>query len=245
MNAVATVLLAEGVPVTSTWSAQWKSPEVATDVGGDIRFTGRLTQRLVPEAGDVTLHWSGTSGWCLLVLRDDDHEYYHHARWLGAGLLPSPDHIAAFMSAVQLSPAEAGSNDRPFYRSYGEGVEDLHQRLSAFLPPASDWKRAHTYEHNFFHDRAHAYAAKVSASLRSGDDTNVDVRLRRGELEALQHLLEFAQGSAGGLLNVYAGHLSDDLRSHQGTNEPSHSAIDVAVSVQEQRRKRRERGDDA
>ncbi|MFL4910545.1 hypothetical protein ACJ6WF_47470 [Streptomyces sp. MMS24-I2-30] len=72
------------------------SPESGTDVDGEIRFTRTLEQRLAPKAEDVALHWSGTSGWCLLVLHDDDHEHYHHARWLGAGLLPALDRVTAF-----------------------------------------------------------------------------------------------------------------------------------------------------
>ncbi|MFG2631045.1 DUF6292 family protein [Streptomyces sp. NPDC048473] len=246
MSTVAITLLREGVPVTGVRaSTDWLSPESETDADGDIRFTRALEQRLVPKAEDIALHWSGTSGWCLLVLHDDDHEYYHHARWLGAGLLPGPDRVAAFVSAVQLSPTDAGSNERPFYRSYGEGLEDLHQRLSAFLPPSENWRRKRTYLQNFMCDRAQVYATKVSAALTSQDDTKVDVCLRRGELEAVQHLLEFAQGSEGSLLNSFASHLSDDLASqHPGTGVPAHRATEIAVSIQQQLRERRERGDD-
>lgn len=246
MNAVAVALLEEGVPVTSIRASKLStSRESETDVDGELRFTRNLEDRLVPKAEDITLHWSGTSGWCLLVLHDDDHDHYHHARWLGAGLLPPPERVAAFMSTVQLSPGEAGSNERPFYRPFGEGVEELYQRLAMFLPSPDDWRSHHSFQKSFLAGRAHAYATHVSAALTSQGDTEVELRLRVSELEALRHMLEHLEGSESPLLSTFASHLADDLLTRQdAAATPAHRATEIALSIQRQLRERRDRGED-
>ncbi|MFJ4634025.1 DUF6292 family protein [Streptomyces sp. NPDC088847] len=246
MNAVAMVLLKEGVPVTSIRASGLSlSRESETDFDGDLRFTRALDNRLADNAEDITLHWSGTSGWCLLVLHDDDHDHYRHARWLGAGLLPAPERVAAFMSTLQLFPGEAGSDERPFYRPFGEGVHELHQRLAVFLPPPGDWRSRRSFQQSFRDGRAHAYATRVSAALTSQNGTEVELRLRVGELEALRYMLEHLEGSDNLLLSTFTSHLADDLLTRRdAAAAPAHRAIEIALSIQQQLRERREREKD-
>ncbi|MEU3407556.1 DUF6292 family protein [Streptomyces sp. NPDC006670] len=245
MHAVAVVLLKEGVPVTSIRaSSLLLEREAGTDIDGEIRFARTLEDRLAHKAEDITLHWSGTSGWCLLVLLDDDHDHYHHARWLGAGLVPPPERVAAFMSAIQLSPEEAGSHERPFYRPFGEGVEELHQRLAAFLPPDDHWRSRQTFQESFLHDRSQIYAQRVSAALTMQDDTEVELRVSLGEMEALRHILEYAQGNTS-LLTSFTSHLAEDLLTRRDPKAaPVRRATEIALSIQQQLRDRRARGDD-
>ncbi|WP_241746489.1 hypothetical protein [Streptomyces lydicus] len=191
----------------------------------------------------MDLHWSGTSGWCLLPLKNDDADFYGHARWIGAGLVPPVDRVVSFVATARLSPAEAGSSERPFYRTSGSDLTELHQRLAAFVP-APETLRGRTYGVCFTSLVNRVYTARVAGALNSPNDTEVSVALRPGELEALRHLLEYTQTHATGLLGAYARHLTEDLDNRrQFAATSSHRAVEVARSIRKQLRDRQQRGE--
>ena len=248
MNAVAAALLNEGVPVTGVRGSGrvrvLEDDDLGTDVDGDLSFSATFERLLFSTAENVYLHWSGTSGWCLLPLLNDDADYYDHARWIGAGLVPSADRIVAFVTAARLSPAEAGSSERPFYRQPASDLTELHQRLAVFVP-APETLNGRTYETCFANLIHRVYTTRVDNALNSPDDTDVSVALRSGEIEALRHLLEYAQTHAVGMLGAYARCLAEDLDNRrQFAATPSHQAMETARSVRAQLRERRERGED-
>ncbi|GGV53432.1 hypothetical protein [Streptomyces spectabilis] len=242
MNAAAAALLNEGVPVIGVRGSgrvrTLTDDDFETDVDGAVSFTTRFERDLYPDSENVDLHWSGTSGWCLLPLKDDDVDYYGHARWIGAGLVPPVDRVVSFVATARLSPAEAGSSERPFYRTPGSDLTELHQRLAAFVPAPGDL-RGRTYGMCFNDLVNRFYTARVHSALNSSDDAEISVALRPGELDALRHLLEYAQTHAVGLLGAYAHHLTEDLDSHrQFAAAPSHRAMEAARSVRQQLRDR-------
>ncbi|KFG10876.1 hypothetical protein IQ61_00125 [Streptomyces scabiei] len=248
MTAVAVALLGEGVPVTGVRGSgrvRVLDDDFETDVDGDVSFNAIFERSLSSDAENVYLHWSGTSGWCLLPLKDDDAAYYDHARWIGAGLVPSVDRVVSFVSTARLSPAEAGSSERPFYRQPGGDLTGLHQRLAAFVPDPKSLNGRRTYDVYFTDLHHRVYAARVYSALNSPDDTEIPVALRPGEIEALRHILEFTQKRAAGLFGTYVSRLTEDLDNRrQFAATPSHRAMDTARYVSEQLRKRRERGED-
>ncbi|MEU3349980.1 hypothetical protein ABZ723_34425, partial [Streptomyces sp. NPDC006700] len=248
MNAVAAALLNEGVPVIGVRGAGRVRPltddDFETDVDGSLTFSTSFERGLYPDSENVDLHWSGTSGWCLLPLKNDDADYYGHARWIGAGLVPPVDRIVSFVATARLSPTEAGSSERPFYRTPGSDLTELHQRLKAFVPGPGTL-RGRTYGMCFNDLVLSVYTARVAGALNSPDDTEVSVALRPGELDALRHLLEYTQTHAIGLLGAYAHHLNEDLDNRrQFAATPSHRAMEAARSIRQQLRERRARGED-
>jgi hypothetical protein len=247
MNAVAAALLHESVPVTDVHGSGdvrvLAVDDSGTDVDGYLSFNTAFERGLYPDSENVNLHWSGTSGWCLLPLKDDDADFYGHARWIGAGLVPPVDRVVSFVATARLSPAEAGSSERPFYRTSGSDLTELHQRLAAFVPAPRNL-RGRTYGMCFNHLVDSVYTARMSGALNSPDDTEVSVTLRPGEIDALRHLLEYTQTHTNGLLWAYAGYLTEDLDNRrQFVATSSHRAMDAARSIRKQLRDRQQRGE--
>ncbi|TXJ83283.1 hypothetical protein E2C11_07330 [Streptomyces lavendulae] len=246
LNAVAEVLLRDGVPVkyvrasTDTRAAA-DDTSIATDVDGDIGFNISFERSLYPESESVELNWSGTSGWSLLPMVDGADGYYDGARWLGAGLVPPVDRVSSFMAMARLSPVDAGSSERPFYRQPDSDLTELHRRLAAFVPASTGIR---TYGMCFTNMVQGIYTNRLSAALTAPDDTEVSVTFRPGELEALRHLLEYVQIPANGLLSAYARHLTEDLDNRrQFSATPSHQAVEVARSIRQQWRDRQQHGE--
>ncbi|WP_329448294.1 hypothetical protein OG906_34865 (plasmid) [Streptomyces sp. NBC_01426] len=146
------------------------------------------------------------------------------------------------MATARLSPEEAGSGERPFYRTSGSDLSELHQRLAAFAP-APGTLRGRTYGMCFNDLVDIVYTDRVSAALNAADDTEVSVALRPGEIDALRHCLELTQTHAAGLLGAYAGLLADDLDNRrQFTAASSPRAMEAARSIRRQLRDRQQRG---
>lgn len=137
---------------------------------------------------------------------DGAEGYYDGARWMEAGLVPPAERVSSFMAMARLSPGEAGSSERPFYRQPDSDLTELHRRLAAFVPASVGIR---TYGMCFTNMVQGVYTSRLSAALSSPDDTEVSVAFRPGELEALQHLLEYVQVPANGLLSAYARHLAN------------------------------------
>lgn len=92
------------------------------DVEASISFTAGFQEQ--HGGGDCGLYWVGTSGWCFYDVTNQE-EYLSGARWLGAGLLPEPRRVAAFVDSFRLDPAEAGSSEQPYYRREGQDFPAL------------------------------------------------------------------------------------------------------------------------
>jgi hypothetical protein len=55
---------------------------------------------------------------------------------MGAGLLPPPARVSAFLATMMVDYTMAGSPERPFYRRQGENVAALLERLQVHGQPA-------------------------------------------------------------------------------------------------------------
>ncbi|MER6406277.1 DUF6292 family protein [Streptomyces viridosporus] len=190
------------------------------DIEGALFFTPRFS-RQVGGLTSVDLHWEGTSGWCL---GDTNHpEFPQGARWLGDGLLPEPERVAAFMDTYRLNPGQAGSTERPYYRSEGSDFPALIERLAAYVPSPSSLD----YEpgRRFLNARDKVYLGRVLTALTpQGTDLIEEVPLRTSELNALLTLLEYAEAAAGTLgPDGFAGLLADDL---EGRRRSGYDAVD-------------------
>jgi hypothetical protein len=196
VTAVAGKLLDDGLPVTSI-HAYGQYDDITQpdtyDVEGGIVFGSAFQQRVFPD-GEAGLHWSATSGWCLFLIPDSGGGLYNGARWLGAGLLPAPERVAAFVSSAQLDAHSTGSAERPFYRTAREGLHELLKRLEAFTPEGEF--HGHSYEYRFNSLQGQAYRRRVIDALLSGDDAIVDLPIRRSELQAVLHLLDYAEATS-------------------------------------------------
>ncbi|MFF4138128.1 hypothetical protein ACFY1B_43145 [Streptomyces mirabilis] len=253
MTAVAEKLLSEGTPVSSvTAFGRYDDEEQGThhdDVEGGIRLNESFTRRFLPDA-ETGLHWSATSGWCLWVIprgpAGTGGTFYDGARWLGAGLIPEPDRVASFLSSLQLDPHAAGSSDRPFYRQPLHDLPGLCERLRVY-------RRVEygnpSYELRFDNARCGAYYDRTVQALTSGDEDIVNVPVRRSELEALLHLLEFAEGSSHKPVRLFADYLAGDIaqrRGEPGSVNEHRRALAYAIEAKErkERAERRQQDDD-
>ncbi|MFM9812778.1 DUF6292 family protein [Streptomyces scabiei] len=250
VTAVAVKLLDEGLPVKSIHAYghydDITQPDT-DDVEGGIDFGSAFQQSVFPD-GEVGLHWSATSGWCLfLIPKSGGGGLYDGARWLGAGLLPSPERVAAFVSSARLDAPSAGSAERPFYRTPREDLHELLKRLEAFAPEGelSD----HGYEYRFRELQGQTYRRRVIDALVSGDDAIVDLPIRRNELQAVLHLLEYAEAADSTARGPedFVAPVTADLKHRMGQGYGSaqehRQAIEHAREVQQRMEEYRRRKD--
>ncbi|MEU1091461.1 hypothetical protein ACFYPN_31985 [Streptomyces sp. NPDC005576] len=251
MTAVAEKMLAEGTPVSAVnawgrYDDDEDREKYRNDVEGSVHLNDSFVRRFLPDA-EAGLHWSGTSGWCLWILpKGASGSFYDGARWLGAGLIPEPDRVAAFLSSLQLDPHTAGSADRPFYRHPLEDLPDLCERLRVHR--RVEYSNP-SYELRFNDARCGAYYDRTAQALTSGADDMVNVPVRRGELEALLHLLEFAEGSSHKPVRLLADYLAEDIakrRGEGGSINEHRRALAYALEAKERREQaqRRQQKDD-
>ncbi|GHH83332.1 hypothetical protein GCM10018781_70350 [Kitasatospora indigofera] len=216
VTAVAEQLMADGVPVTSVYSCgPYSGPEDSfEDVEGGIDFTHRFGRQISPDS-EGGLHWTGTSGWCYLRSTGPVRDFLAGAGWMEEGLLPEPHRVAAFLDTVRLTPAAAGSRERPRYRATGRGVPELLDRLAGYVPgpPAQ-----HAPQPRFAELRARAYHERVRTALApQGPDPVLELPLRASEFQAVLHLLEYAEVASSSFgPGVLAGRLSEALQARRG-----------------------------
>ncbi|MFE4336729.1 hypothetical protein ACFRQM_47590 [Streptomyces sp. NPDC056831] len=56
---------------------------------------------------------------------------------MGAGLLPPPERVSAFLATMMVDCTMTGSPERPFYRRQGDKIPELLERLRVYGQPAS------------------------------------------------------------------------------------------------------------
>ncbi|MEU0110643.1 DUF6292 family protein [Streptomyces sp. NPDC006251] len=248
--AVAEQLLAEHIPVRNVNACgPYTEPgQTFNDVEGGITFTDRFDDQM--GSNDCGLHWSGSSGWCYYNNHGSYADFLVGARWLGDGLLPEPRRVAAFLCAVRLDPAQAGSTERPYYRQEGVDFPDLLKRLAPFLPPTTS--PAHAPGARFTQAQARTYQDRVLGALADqGPDPVIDLPMRASEVAALEHLLEYIEAVSSPFgPGTLAAHLGQDLRGRRGGGYESvhrhHTALTYAAELQErlEQNRRRETNDD-
>ncbi|MEU2717706.1 hypothetical protein [Streptomyces sp. NPDC007205] len=197
MAAVAERLLSDGHPVSSLYAyAAYREDEISgDDVEGSIHFN-RAFQVSLDRSSESFLHWHGRSGWCYRTIPEPTSTSYssEYTRWLCAGLLPSPERVAAFVSAVRVAPDTAGSEERPFYRAACDQLHELTADFLRYAPGPSHSPLAHVnYEYRFVEAQGAAYRDRVLKALRSGDDRILFLPIRTSELHALRHLLDYTE----------------------------------------------------
>ncbi|MGW3953679.1 hypothetical protein ACWEKM_22815 [Streptomyces sp. NPDC004752] len=197
MAAVAERLLTDGLPVTSLYAFAAYDERVIddNDIEGSIHFN-KAFQVSLNGSAESFLHWVGTSGWCYRTIHHGPcvGSLSEHARWLSAGLLPSPDRVAAFVSAVRVDPDTAGSSERPYYRTSCDQLHELAAGFRRFAPGTQHTPLAHVnHEYRFVEAQGAAYRDRVLKALTSGDDRVLFLPIRNSELHALMDLLEYTE----------------------------------------------------
>ncbi|MFC7830984.1 DUF6292 family protein [Streptomyces sp. NPDC057375] len=235
--AVAEHLMKHGVAISQAFSYGPYTEDgfVFTDVEGILYFSTRFARQL-DGRGAVDLFWTATSGWCLGDL-DAPAFPADCARWMGCGLLPEPERVAAFLDTYRLNPEKAGCAERPYYRCHG-GLISLVQRLAAYMPPHTS--ADYPARLRFAAARDHVYSRRICKALNAdGRDSIVNMPLRIRELDALLHLLEYAEvSSAGWGPDGFAGLLASALEARRAGREEAaerHSSALAEAAVRWQR----------
>lgn len=197
MAAVAERLLADGLPVASIYAYAADDERLIddNDIEGSVHFT-KAFQLSLNGPAESFLHWVGTSGWCYRTIHPPAgaDSPPGHARWLNAGLLPPPDRVAAFVSAVRVDPDTAGTGERPHFRTPCDQLNELAAGFERFAPGAGHTPLAQAdYEHRFVEAQGAAYRDRVLKTLASGDDRVLFLPIRHSELRALWDLLEYTE----------------------------------------------------
>ncbi|MDX3763989.1 DUF6292 family protein [Streptomyces sp. AK02-04a] len=197
MAAVAERLLDDGLPVSSLYAyAAYDEEEISgADVEGSIHFN-RVFQLSLQGSAETFLHWLGTSGWCCRTIPDANgaNPPSERTRWLRSGLLPSPERVAAFVSAIRVDPDTAGSDERPSYRASCDQLHEFEAKFRRYAPGPTHSPLAHAnYEYRFEEAQGRAYRDRVMKALRSGDDRILFLPIRNSELHALRHLLDYTE----------------------------------------------------
>lgn len=198
MAAVAKRLLDDGVSVNSIYAdAFYDDHEIKDDLAGSVHFN-KAFQGGIKGDSESFLQWGGTSGWCYrTVCGGSFGSSFDSRRWLGESLMPSPDRVAAFVSAIRVDPQTAGEDERPFYRTPYDQLNDLAADLRSYAPGPQHGPLAYVnYEHRFAEMQGVAYRERVVKALLSGDDRILFLPIRNSELHALLHLLDYTEAAA-------------------------------------------------
>jgi len=232
MAVVAGKLLEDGLPVTGVRGYGIYDDDLDGSEEGSINFGLAFQAGLLP-GGEAGLEWTGTSGW-FFALTKGQADLHEGARWLGAGLVPSPERVAAFVSSMLLDPVNTGSSERPFYRPAEQDPEELLERLAPFALEKP--YRTFGYNHFFRALQGRAYRDRVLTALSTPDDAILDLPIRRSELQALLHLIDYAEVAGAGpgvgdLVGPFAadltqriGHGHDSARHHRRAVTHAHEA---------------------
>ncbi|MCP2314278.1 hypothetical protein [Kitasatospora paracochleata] len=182
---VAALLMDDGIPVTHV---EVDTGALADDEDGGTVWVGfppvSTARRAGIEGGTyLSLCWNHLSGWSARGETDRDTL----DRWLGAGLEPPPERVAAFAAAALLDFHHTGSTERPYYR----GMEHNRQALLDRLTDAYREKAAvPSFRRTFAIQRSKSTRRHVLAQL--GDRRPGSVVLGRDEFEALCRVLEWS-----------------------------------------------------
>lgn len=239
LAAVAEHLLAEGVSVSEidvqapTTEKDEKGWAVTfTEVSGTVGLTGDLCEAVSGHRDAwAYLEWSGLCGWAL-------EREGRESLWLGAGLVPAPGRVATFLLAVQVHPDEAGSLDRPAYRDGTEDCDLLADKLRQYLPdPGEQLPGKRNYELKFKIAHRRAYEARIAHELLDqGLDPVIELPVRRSELRALAHALEYGEslGAAGfgGLMGALRRDLAGRVPGQPDSADRSRTALQEAKDDQ-------------
>jgi hypothetical protein len=133
MAAVAARLVKEGVPATGYSIPPDPSPDdFDGEAAGRIEIPFEFTTRHYgPDLVELGLWWNSVSGWRIHTQYNPDRPG-DGRQWMGAGLLPPPARVSAFLAAMMVDHTMAGSPERPFYRRQGENVTALLERLQVY-----------------------------------------------------------------------------------------------------------------
>jgi len=200
MAAVAERLLEDGMQVSSiyAYSAFDDAAIGSSDLEGSIHFN-KAFQDSVRGNTESFLHWVGTSGWCYRTVHDvsSGDNSFVAPRWLGAGLLPTPDRVAAFVSDIRVAPDMAGSARRPCYRTSRNQLAELAAHLRRYAPGPQHSPLAHiNYEYRLHEAQGSTSRSRIVKELLSGDDRVLFFPILKSELHALQYLLEYTESVA-------------------------------------------------
>lgn len=96
-------------------------------------MVGFTTLHYGPDLEELGLWWNSASGQRV-------HTQYIPAeprpgdgrQWMGAGLLPLPARVSAFLATMMVDYTMFGSPERPFNRRQGGRVPELLERLRAY-----------------------------------------------------------------------------------------------------------------
>jgi hypothetical protein len=216
ITAVAEHLLVQEVPVRLVHACGPDTEPGLTfnDVEGGINFTDRFDDLF--GGNDGGLHWSGVSGWCWYNNHGAYSDFLDCARWMGAGLLPDPRRVGAFLDAIRLAPAQVGSAERPYYRQEGRDFPALLERLAPYVPAPASPNRLPGPRFEQAQARAHHDRVLASLAANGVPDPVIDLPLRASELDALGHLLEYVEAVSSPCgPGTLAARLGQDLQARR------------------------------
>ncbi|MFE9258584.1 DUF6292 family protein [Streptomyces sp. NPDC006879] len=137
LAAVVDQLVRDGVPATGYSMPADASPDdFDGEADGWINLPFEFTTRHYPEMTELGLWWNSVSGWRIHTQYERDNRPGDRRQWMGAGLLPPPSRVSAFLASMMVDYTMSGSPERPFYRRQGENVPALLERLQVYGQPA-------------------------------------------------------------------------------------------------------------
>lgn len=118
VHAIAHELTARGVAVVDHWNDPMDPRDATVIVRGH-------------DGGRLRFVWDEESGWRYGPMDENGWVPLHLTRYLAAGLLPAPAHVAHLVDRV-LHRAIEGAVQRPRYRSFRDYGDALDGRLAAY-----------------------------------------------------------------------------------------------------------------
>ncbi|WP_406301000.1 DUF6292 family protein (plasmid) [Embleya sp. NBC_00888] len=159
---------------------------------GWIGFAHTFQQTLHPGPYESELTWDIESGWSCSVWDTATSEpVLPLNRWAGAGPVPAPERVAAFVAALLLDAAAAGTSKRP---AYSGNLRAAHTRLRAHLPRHTRQSWAQRVDAARRHaNRRHALEYLAGAHA---EEPPLYIPVLRVELRTLSRWLEDAEAAS-------------------------------------------------
>ena len=228
-------IMCDGIPLASHLTYVTSDEEDGNEGEGTLTFPPDYPIRYYnPHAIGLSVSWSSVSGWFIAgELQDPESGYTFEERWMGAGVVPAPDRVAGFVAEALVDFSGTGTEERPYYRNFGEDIEKLLDRLQSYQPGVQKFARSSFEEIFALLRRDAAYRLALQDAQSAGQIRLLPVK--EGELNALCRLLDWIDVRSDRKLRELSNALATDLRGRfaAGAEHPAERLHELVSRFQD------------
>ncbi len=228
-------IMGDGIPLASHLTYVTSDEEDGNEGEGTLTFPPDYPIRYYdPHAIGLSVSWSSVSGWFMAgELQGPESGYMFEERWMGAGVVPAPERVAGFVAAALVDFSGTGTEERPYYRNFGQDIENLLDRLQSYQPDGQEFAPSSFEEIFALLRRKATYHLALQDAQSEGQIRLLPVK--EGELNALCRLLDWIDAKNDRKLRELSNALATDLRGRftAGSEQPAERLHELVSRFQD------------